>query len=415
MIISLFMKKSLGKLCYSKHFLRLLKNISTRSGSLHSSRLMTGPFQSKMAGRPISQDQGQENKLLFKFGIISDVQYADIDDRLNYEGTVLRYYRNSVGLLRKAVDFWKHQEPDFILQLGDIIEGNHVRKQDRERTLETVLNVCKELGCYICHLWGNHEFYLYSREELAATQLNSKLKLHNGNSASVAANCNTLSHLKSDSVKVLSDPATSVLINNVPHTTERKIDSGNKYYFTFSPHPKYKFIAIDSYDVSICGRVEGEPEYEEARKILTVKNTNDNWNSPYGLKEPHFVKFNGGLSKDQLEWLDKELELAEEKQENVVIISHIPIHPKSTIFLCNLWNFQDVLDVIWNYSCVKLCLCGHSHEDGDFVDHKGIQHIVFPAVLECNEQENAFANVFVFENKIKIFGYGKVKSFDIDV
>ena len=364
------------------------------------------------------KEEGPE-KVLFRFGLLTDVQYANVDDRLNFEGSTMRYYRNAVKLLEEAVKFWKKDEPAFVLQLGDIVEGNHVEKKDRDSTLQVALDPLKQLSCYVCHLWGNHEFYLFSRRELAMSLLNSKVKTVSNNcsvenEAVLAGNASGLENGGTRMSSLNGLEKGQVLINNIPHTYDRSQDSGRKYYFSFCPHPKFKFVALDSYDISICGREEDDLECEEAKKILSVKNTNKNWNSPFGLTEPHFVKFNGGVSKEQLQWLREELQDADKNGQNVIILSHIPLHPESTIFLCNIWNYQDLLDVIWKHNCVRACLCGHSHEDGSFIDHKGIHHIVFPAVLECSENENAFADVHVLENKLKIFGKGKVKSCVLD-
>ena len=387
--------------------------------------------QGKMAVRRLSGDRektGLEeypgkiesvDKCLFKFGVISDVQYGDVDDILNFEGSTMRYHRNALKLLEEAVNFWKKSEPDFVLQLGDLVEGNHVKKQDRKATLQTVLDVCKQLKCYICHIWGNHEFYLFSRKELVNSLLNSKIKLHEGENPTLYANCSNsnevLTSHRDSSCTSNGTELNSVFIKNISHLYENTENSGRKYFFAFSPHPRFKFIVLDSYDISICGREEADREYDEAKKILSLKNTNKNWNSPFGLTEPRFVKFNGGISAEQLQWLHEELASATNNGQHVIIASHVPIHPESTIFICNIWNYQDLLDVIWSYSCVRACLCGHSHEPGDFKDHNGIQHIVFPAVLECARDENAFADVFVYEDKICIVGYGKVKSYVIDL
>jgi len=360
------------------------------------------------------------DKILFKFGIISDVQYGDVDDRLNFEGSTMRYYRNSLKLLEKAVGCWKKSKPDFVLQLGDLIEGNHVKRHDRETTLQSAIDVFKQLDCYICHIWGNHEFYLFSRKELEKSLLNSKVGFvtsseHFDNAKHNNCQDNLCRNRENYVASSTVNKGSGILINSIPHFYDRTEDSGRKYYFAFSPHPKVKFIVLDSYDISICGWQEQDWEYEEARKILSVKNTNDNWNSPFGLEEPHFVKFNGGISTEQLHWLQEELAAATNANQHVIITSHVPLHPESTVFICNVWNYQDVLDIIWSHSCVKACLCGHSHEAGDFKDHKGIQHIVFPAVLECTADENAFADVFVYEDRMCIIGHGKVKSYLIDV
>ena len=224
------------------------------------------------------------DELLFKFGVISDVQYANVDDMTNYEGTTMRYYRNSVNLLQQAVQHWmKKDKPNFVLQLGDLIEGNHVEKSDREKTLNAVIECCKELECYVCHLWGNHEFYLFSRKELANTALNSKVVIANEREISLArAKDLHIRHSSKEKAGPLPKSSTTdfvndnILINNILHKFVRNSDSGHKYYFTFSPHKNFKFVALDSYDISICGRQHGDTELETATKIMTEKNSNAN-------------------------------------------------------------------------------------------------------------------------------------------
>lgn len=44
-----------------------------------------------------------------------------------------------------------------------------------------------------------------------------------------------------------------------------------------------------------------------------------------------FVKFNGGLSQDQLDWLDRLLTSADEKGEKVTVVSKYSL-PSSTKF-----------------------------------------------------------------------------------
>ena len=408
-------KRILNSRYISNSTLDLFQKFRLRSSYISSSVMAT---QSFVGDEENARKVENRNRCLFKFGVISDVQYGDIDDRLNFEGSTMRYYRGALKLLEGAVTFWKKTKPDFVVQLGDIVEGNHVKKLDREKTLKAVLDICSQLDCYVCHIWGNHEFYLYSRAELASSLLNSKVKLASSDKMDgITSQCNSHESLCTSSSTVISSNSNekdTVLINNILHCYEGAEDCGGKYYFSFSPHPNFKVIVLDSYDISICGREKVEWQYEEARKILSVKNANDNWNSPFGLAEPHFVKFNGGISAGQLDWLHGELAASSSRGQHVIIISHIPLHPESTIFLCNIWNYQDLLDIIWSHSCVRACLCGHSHEAGDFVDHKGIQHIVFPAVLECGKNENAFADIFVYEDKMCITGHGKVMSYVIN-
>ena len=57
-----------------------------------------------------------------RFGVATDVQYADIDDGFSHGG-VPRFYRGALRGLRRAVQAWRAQRVEFAMHLGDIIDG----------------------------------------------------------------------------------------------------------------------------------------------------------------------------------------------------------------------------------------------------------------------------------------------------
>lgn len=181
-------------------------------------------------------------KPLFTFGAIADIQYADIDDGYNYTRTHRRYYRSSIELLRNALDSWSKApvKPGFILQLGDLIDGYNKPIVASDRALEAVL---KELGsgsAAVHHVWGNHEFYNFSREWLLSSKLNS-----------------------------------------APQGSQKAAGSQvNAYHF--SPYPGFTFVVLDAYDVALLGREEASQGYQEARTLLRHYNKNDDLNTPAG-------------------------------------------------------------------------------------------------------------------------------------
>jgi len=63
----------------------------------------------------------------------------------------------------------------------------------------------------------------------------------------------------------------------------------------------------------------------QAKDILTKHNKNDELNSPRGLAglSCRFVKFNGGVSDNQLKWLDDVLQKSDENHE-VVLVAGLP-------------------------------------------------------------------------------------------
>lgn len=184
---------------------------------------------------------------LFTFGVIADIQYADIDDGYNFHRTRKRYYRTSVQLLGRALESWSEAavRPEFVLQLGDVIDGFNRRGGASERALEVVLKEFDSSPAEVHHVWGNHEFYNFSRTSLLSSRLNSTLD------------------------------------------TERRLCGAQSgagiYAYSFSPHPGFTFVVLDAYDLSVLGRDESSEQYKEAMLMLREYNKNEDLNQPPGM------------------------------------------------------------------------------------------------------------------------------------
>ena len=162
--------------------------------------------------------------VLFRFGFISDIQYADIEDAMNFSKTEHRGYRNSLSHAEKAVDFWNQQQPvpSFVVQLGDIIDGQNSgtygqglsfsEAQSKEAFAQVIAQLDKSLAP-VYHVVGNHELYNFSWTELR----------HLGNRL------------------------------NGQHTISKE-----EMYFSFRPHPGWCCIVLNSYAVSIMQNEEEE-------------------------------------------------------------------------------------------------------------------------------------------------------------
>ena len=332
-------------------------------------------------------------KQLFSFGIIADVQYADIDDHYNFDKTRIRYYRNAIIHLREAVDKWNESKVDFAIQLGDLIDGFSKKYKKSEKDFENLknelakFNSCglpvskqgdiyikkkedlSEIAPYICHVWGNHDFYNFSREALWKSPLNSFLNPY------------------------------QLCSNHI--TTVANYD----YYFSFS-FKSFRIVVLDTYDISTCGRSPESDEWTKATALLEEHNKNHDKLEPY-LNCPQYVAWNGAVSEKQLLWLHDELTAATKFKEKVILLSHIPLHPKASLNNSVCWNCEDILSTINSYTCVVACFAGHFH-DGKFFHDKqsNINFITLPGVVERTIDRNAFAVVNVFEDSIEIHGYG---------
>ena len=139
------------------------------------------------------------NQPLFSFGVISDVQHADIPDGRSFIG-VPRYYRHSLLVLQRAIRQWNRQRRhSFVINFGDIVDGFC----PRDLSLETVTRVSGEFDRFesgpIRHLIGNHCLYNLPRETL---------------------------------LPILKIPT----------------DADHKAYYEFSPAKGFRFVVLDGYD-----------------------------------------------------------------------------------------------------------------------------------------------------------------------
>ena len=80
------------------------------------------------------------------FGVTADVQYADQDSALG------RDYRGSLAKLKHCVAAWNRLPLDFVVQLGDIVDGGGLESFD------AVLSIFAGLRTPLYHVAGNHDF-----------------------------------------------------------------------------------------------------------------------------------------------------------------------------------------------------------------------------------------------------------------
>ncbi|KAK7490862.1 hypothetical protein BaRGS_00017918 [Batillaria attramentaria] len=320
-----------------------------------------------------------ENDCHLTFGLIADVQYADIEDGMNYAQTRKRYYRASLDLLQRAVTDWKTSHPNiaFVLQLGDLIDGWNRRGgggQAARSALEAALSPFRDLPCSTFHMFGNHDLYNFTKKQCLATDLNSGALAE----AEGVEGC---------------------------------------LYYSVVVHPRLRVVVLDTYDVSVLGYSDAtdHPNYKAAVSILDKQNPNEEKNSVRGLKggSKHFVAYNGGLSTQQLSWLDSQLKDAEQKSQNVVICGHVQLMPSPSDGVCAVWNYQEALSVIHSYQCVVACFAGHDHDGSDTVDSAGIHHFVLNGVIETPSDTDAYATAFLRDTVLEIRGVGTIPNLTV--
>ena len=173
-------------------------------------------------------------------------------------------------------------------------------------------------------------------------------------------------------------------LNKVPKMLGLK----NEYY-SFK-REGWLFVFTNGNDITFHSE---NPEVVKQAKGITSK-----------LKEmgkPNYHPWNGGMGDEQLKWLDYQLNDAETSNLKVAIFSHYPLLPMGPH---TLWNQEKVISILQKYSCVKLWMNGHNHK-GNYSTWQGIHFITMKGMVET-ETENAFAEVFLSGDSIKIKGFG---------
>ena len=172
------------------------------------------------------------------------------------------------------------------------------------------------------------------------------------------------------------------------------------YYSTSLVRQKFRLIFLDTYDIS-CICPTNENNEQRALKYLFDNNSNikckedlkgGDWLNGVPEDMSRFVPFNGGISKEQLEWLNDELNSALECSELVILISHVPLAHQAGASCNTVFNLDEVSEIIHREDTpVVAVISGHDHSGDYFYDKStDIHHIIPCSPLECAKEEVAF-------------------------
>ncbi|GMH43001.1 hypothetical protein BSKO_10923 [Bryopsis sp. KO-2023] len=296
---------------------------------------------------------------LLRIGVVSDIQYCDIDDRLSFVGK-LRYYRNTLTQISKAKDAWNAEGVDLVVHCGDIIDGTNKFNATSEQALAKVVDILDRIEAPVHHVLGNHCVLCMPRD-----RLRTMLKMGT--------------------------------------------ESSEFGYYSVSPCASWRILMLDSSDVAIHGRAADHPHTLQAIEILNARNPNEKKEDPTGLEgtQRRFVSFGGGVGDGQLKWITSELRESMAMGQNVVICCHIPLIEGLYQPTCLAWNYQEVLAVLHEFPNVRLAMYGHTHNPSYLQDSKGIHHMVLPGLVETAPEQMAHGSLALFEDRVEMSGFGE--------
>ena len=196
--------------------------------------------------------------------------------------------------------------------------------------------------------------------------------------------------LKSDNYHVLGNHDFSVADSLKPLIFE-KMGLKDRYYSIVKLN--WRFIVLDGNDLSKHGALtkKKKQQTDSLYKVLS------------GTELPNLKPWNGGLGREQLQWVEKEMKLATKNKERVGFYCHFPAMGETNAH--NLWNYEQFLDLIASYDCVKFYFNGHNHAGG-YVQKEGIHYLNFKGMVDTRDS-SAFARVAFHNDSLIVKGYGR--------
>lgn len=157
-----------------------------------------------------------------------------------------------------------------------------------------------------------------------------------------------------------------------------------------------RLIIIDGNEVSTFAPPPGDPRRGQANARLAALTASG---------APNAMAWNAGISETQFTWLEQRLQLAHANGERAIVLGHYPLHPFTDH---SLWDAPRVSKLIADAPAAIAYLCGHYHA-GNYGELAGTHFVNFKGMVDTAD-ENAFATVSVYEDRIEIEGFGREQS-----
>lgn len=159
----------------------------------------------------------------------------------------------------------------------------------------------------------------------------------------------------------------------------------------------WRFIFLNTNELTSYATVKNTPlekEYQDLAERLTATD------------RTNMLPWNGGIGREQMKWLEKQLNTAREKELKVIVWTHHPLLPEDNGH--EALNNREILQLLSKHKAVKAVISGHNHK-GAFAMYDGLACITLEGMVETSDH-NAYGILTLFDNKLVIEGEGRLTS-----
>jgi len=96
--------------------------------------------------------------------------------------------------------------------------------------------------------------------------------------------------------------------------------------------------------------------------------------------------------------------------QRVIVFSHMPLRPLDAAE--NLWNNEEIIEILENSSNVVAFINGHNHA-GDYVFKNGIHYITIFGMVDT--MINSYGILEIYKNSLELKGYGNQKTLHLTI
>jgi len=164
-------------------------------------------------------------------------------------------------------------------------------------------------------------------------------------------------------------------------------------YYAFD-HGGFRFVVLDTNDVSTYATQEGTPERAAAAAELKRLEA---------AKAKQGKPWNGGIGAAQLEWFERTCREASGRP--VIVFAHHPVAPDNEH---NAWNASEVLALLDRNLNIVAWLNGHNHK-GNYAERNGTHFVTMHGMVET-PATTALATARILPDRMILTGHGREPS-----